>query len=226
MKEEKAQKLLRFFVLLENQPPTTELFLVGDIFDLWLGNHEYFIEKFRPLADSLKRFIIRGGRVHYFEGNHDLHLQKFWEKEIGATVYHGPAIFKFDDITVRVEHGDEMDPKDRGYLFLRWLLRTPLVRLLIMNLPGKIVYKIGEWASAKSRNYTDRLRDEHRIRTIIHEHAQRVSREKPFDVIITGHVHLRDEFAFKNKISFNLGSWDDQPVILQFKDNKWTWEQI
>jgi len=224
MQEEKAQVLLRFLVSLK---PDDVLFLNGDIFDLWLGGHRYFVEKFKPLVDQLRAFIKSGGNVHYFEGNHDLHLRKFWQNEVGAKVYVAPEVFMFDETVIRVEHGDQMDPDDKGYLFLRWLLRTWPLKMVILYLPGFLVAAIGRWASGTSRAYTDGKRDEERIADVIHNHAQKVYGERHFDAIVSGHVHLRDEFHFQKdgKIikSFNLGSWDDKPSVLSFSNDEWAW---
>jgi UDP-2,3-diacylglucosamine hydrolase len=227
MQGAKAQGLLRFLISLQDKASETTLFLVGDIFDLWLGGHSYFVNKFKPIVDELTKFTKNGGQLHYFEGNHDLHLKKFWEKQVGAKVYEAPEIFLFEDIVIRVEHGDEMDPDDKGYIFLRWLLRTWLFKFIILYLPGFLVAAIGRWASRTSRTYTNSKRDEERIAHTIHTHAQKIYGDQHFDVIISGHVHLRDEFHFqkgdKGIKSFNLGSWDDQHRVLHFTNGKWQW---
>lgn len=227
MQGDKAQVLLRFLISLQPKASDTTLFLVGDVFDLWLGGHSYFADKFKPLIDELSKFTKNGGKLHYFEGNHDLHLKKFWEKKVGAKVYDEPEIFMFDDTVIRVEHGDEMDPNDRGYIFLRWLLRTWPVTMIILYLPGFLVAAIGRWASRTSRTYTNSKRDEEQIANVIHAHALKVYDERHFDVIISGHVHLRDEFHFQkgDKIikSFNLGCWDDKQLLLCFAKNEWAW---
>jgi len=229
MQDQKAQTLLRFLISLRPQAAQTTLFLVGDVFDLWLGGHSYFVEKFKPLVEELKAFTAAGGKLHYFEGNHDLHLSGFWEGEVGAKVHTGPEIFMFDDTVVRVEHGDEMDPEDSRYIFLRWLLRTWFMKFIILNLPGAIVAMIGRWASSASRVYTDNKRDEDRILNVIHTHAQKVYGQRHFDAIISGHVHLRDEFHFQKdeKLikSFNLGSWHSEHFILSLENGHWTWKE-
>lgn len=227
MQDNKAQVLLRFFVSLRERATHTKLFLGGDIFDLWLGGHQFFQKRFQPLIDELKNLISRGAQVYYFEGNHDLHLSPYWDQIVGAKVFAGPEIFLFDGTTVRVEHGDQMDPDDSGYIFLRWFLRTWPLRAIILHLPGWLVAAIGNWASRTSRNYTDGLRDEERILKVIHAHAQAAADEQEFDALITGHVHLRDEFHFQKNgrsiRSFNLGSWDDKYMVLKLTGGEWSW---
>jgi UDP-2,3-diacylglucosamine hydrolase len=48
------------------------VFLVGDIFDLWIGKHDYFVSRFKPIVDAIAELVRAGVEVHYFEGNHDL----------------------------------------------------------------------------------------------------------------------------------------------------------
>lgn len=227
MQEEKAQVLLRFLVSLHENASEKVLFFMGDIFDLWLGDHKYFRKKFAPIVQAVDEFIQKGGQFHYFEGNHDLHLKKFWQYYLGGVVHPGPGVFLFHDKIIRIEHGDQMNPEDRGYLFLRWLLRTWFFKFLIMHLPGPIVSWIGDRASGLSRDYTDGLRDEEKIRKIIRDHAETIYDEKHFDFILSGHVHLKDEHHFtkedKTVVSYNLGSWDYGYQALQLKNGQWSW---
>lgn len=195
----------------------THLFLVGDIFDLWVGGHEYFRNRFESIVDVLRSLVRAGVKVHYFEGNHDLHLHDFWQTEIGVEVHEDEEYFELGRYAVRVEHGDRINPDDRGYLFLRWLLRTAPMKNLACGLPSKIVAAIGARASRASRGYTSatgaKAMASDRVIELIREHARLCYLEKPFDLMIAGHVHIRDDFTFETSTgsarSVNLGSWFD-----------------
>ncbi len=230
MNDEKAQTLLRFFISLEPQAKETIVFLVGDIFDLWIGKHQYFIQKYIPLIEALKKLISLGTEVHYFEGNHDLYLKKFWQDDLSLVVHSGPEYFHLEDEVVRVEHGDQMDPEDTGYLFLRWFLRTPVMKMVALYLPGVIVAWLGRTMSKTSRVYTNSLRDPKRILKTIHTHAQKVFQERAFQSIVTGHVHLRDETTFivngQKMTSYNLGSWDNDCHVLKKQGSQWSWVNL
>lgn len=195
----------------------THLFLVGDIFDLWVGAHDYFVERFSKVVQAVRALAEAGVEVHYFEGNHDLHLTKFWSS-IGAKVHPNAAEFQINDLNVRVEHGDLINPDDKGYLFLRGFLRSRGMTFLSMNLPGRAVKAIGERASRASRDYTShgtgsKGKPTEEIRKLIRAHAERQYQSGEFDLIISGHVHVTDDFTFEvggRKVrSVNLGSWYD-----------------
>ena len=195
--------------------------MVGDIFDLWIGQHQFFIDRFKPLIEVLKELKKHGVDIHVFEGNHDLYLRDFWAGELGFQVYEDASEFELSGLRVRVEHGDLINPDDRGYLFLRWLLRTPLLKILEKNLPDRLVTLIGEKASSASRDYTSTRKELPvlKIKELIRSHAESKFSESKFDLIVTGHVHVQDDFSFaingQTVRSVNLGSWFTEPMVFQ-----------
>jgi UDP-2,3-diacylglucosamine hydrolase len=231
IEEPKTKRLLNFFKEITSIDQMTHLFLVGDIFDLWVAGHLYFVEKFKPLIEELRRLHSLGVEIHYFEGNHDLYLEHFYAVHCGFFVHRQFKIFDLGGLKVRVEHGDEMDPNDRGYRFLRWFLRTPFMEWVAPRLPARFVVWLGERMSQASRNYTSNHKtiSTESTRKVIQTHAERVwSVHRPFDVLIAGHVHLVEEFEFsptgkaqgKSPVRvFNLGSWFDGARTLKLEQS-------
>lgn len=221
----RARLFLRFLAEIEARGDTTHLVLLGDIFDLWLGGHDYFVSRFGRIVEALERIAERGVELHYFEGNHDLHLRPFWQDELGARVHTDPVYLDIGGKRLRLEHGDQMDPDDRGYRFLRWFLRTPPMRWIILNLPGRLVGRIGERASRHSRQYTSHSKTISRERAIakIRRHAALAHAREPFDLIVSGHVHVRDDTTIESANgrarSINLGTWLDAPCYLLLDDD-------
>ncbi len=205
-------QFLNFLLSLDNKK-ITHLFLVGDIFDLWIADHYCFKDKYRPFIAEIKRLQDSGVEVHYFEGNHDLYLKHFWSKVIGVQVHEEFGSFELNKKLIRVEHGDLIDPDDKGYLALRHILRTGFMKLFALYMPAFIVVKLGEFASRKSRHYTSEVKTIDKPLAIkkIRAHAERVSRDVPYNFIISGHMHVRDDFTIKEDHwktrSINLGSW-------------------
>ncbi len=215
--DSRAQLFEAFLRALQEQPPT-HLFLLGDIFDLWVADHQFFVQKYHGIIRSLKELLEKGVRIHYFEGNHDLHLERFWQNELGVAVHSGPETLFLGDLRVRVEHGDEMDPEDRGYRFLRFFLRTQPMKWLAHHLPTSLVVGLGKKSSAESRRYTTYTHpaDQEEILSKLHRHALKVWSEEPFDLLICGHIHVREDVKLKVKDHevrvVNLGTWLKDPT--------------
>lgn len=232
MNESNSQKLLLFFNRIKKNPPQ-KIFLLGDIFDLWIYNHKPFLKEYLPLIRELKILSDSGVEVHYFEGNHDLYLKKFWQDTLGFNVHENFFCIEINGKWFRLEHGDQMNRKDYGYLFLRWFLRTWLISTLIKVMPGKFVFWLGNLASGSSRVYTSsdvKKVSKDKAIEIIHDHAKKSCFESYFDFIITGHVHIEDDYTFfhegRRVRSINLGAWFDQAKVLTWNGIDFNWEVL
>ena len=218
--DKRVETLTRFITRLANGElgEISHLFLVGDIFDLWVGGHDEFVQEYPELIESIRALRSKSVEIHYFEGNHDLHLGRFWRDGLGVETHVAPRYFDLDGLTVRVEHGDQMNPDDRGYLLLRSFLRSSIMTWIADEIPGSAVKAIGRMMSRTSRKWTHRHFKRsgdvvEKIRTMIRTHAENAFTERPFDFIFTGHVHVHDEQrltppnAKRAVTSLNLGCW-------------------
>ena len=223
--EEKSQKLLLFLSsLAKGEREATHLFLVGDIFDLWLHAHIYFVDRYPKIIRAIRAVLSKGIQVHYFEGNHDLYLHGFWQQDVGVRVHEGPAFFNLGKKKCRVEHGDLMNPHDRGYLFLKSFLQSSPVKFSIKYLPGAMVGWVGERASQLSRSYgaTPDREHEHQMNELMGQYAQNMIQKTPFDYLIVGHTHVRQIQNFRHQgnsvFAINLGSWFEGAQVLHLHD--------
>jgi UDP-2,3-diacylglucosamine hydrolase len=213
--------LLQFLKSLEAEPESHQLFLVGDIFDFWLSDGTQFAKSFSVLIDQFKKLRSAGLKIYYFEGNHDFHVDVFWTKKLGIPVYENEALFQVANYKVRVEHGDFINPNDKAYLKYRAAVRKPLMEILAHRLPSRFWKPIGEYFSSKSRlksqSYSKNNADE--IRQMIRDYAKKIHRTDDFDVLITGHMHIEDDYTFKTNTgtarSINLGTWLNRPKVLR-----------
>lgn len=233
LEERNGQTLLRFLNSLEAQSgPMPSIFLLGDIFDLWVSKHKVFVRRYEPMLQSLARLKAKGARIIYFEGNHDMHLAPYWEKVLGAEVYVTHAMFDIGGLRLRCEHGDEINREDVSYLKWRAGLRHPITQFLGHTIPGAFWDYLGRKASHNSRKKSSVQREdfESRLRNMIRAHGERVWEEDPFDAIISGHMHVRDDHRFqkggKTIRSFNLGSWFKDVQVLILDKGQWEWRAI
>lgn len=230
--ERNGKILLRFLRSLRGQDPQQiHLFLVGDIFDLWVGPHTYFAKKFGPLMEALKDLKQAGARITYIEGNHDVHVEGYFQKKLGVEVFVEAQHYLIDGVRVRVEHGDLINLQDEKYLKYRSIIRNPRIKPLGNILPGQFWDYIGNRASKKSRARTSEYanRNTDQLVQMIRNHAVKVYPDKPFDMIISGHMHVFDDHQMPvgNGVSvrsINLGSWFEPKVkVFRLKDGIGDW---
>ncbi len=224
MQERNGQILLRFLHSLLDRPKL-HLFLLGDIFDLWIGPHAYFGNKFSPLMEAIRQLKQKGHRVTYIEGNHDVHVEGYFQKRLGVEVHVEAQYYDLDGLRVRCEHGDLINLNDQAYLRYRSLIRNPYIKPIGSMLPGFFWSYIGNRASdnsrKKTRNYA--VQNEQALIEMVREHIPRAYSESPFDLIISGHMHVFDDYSTlvqgRNVRSVNLGSWLG-PEVRAFKLEK------
>lgn len=211
--------------VIEEKP--SHLFLMGDIFDLWIADYSYFINKYSGVIERLKKIKSLGTEIHYFEGNHDLYLEHYFGRQLGFQVHEGPADFQLWGKSLRLEHGDQMDPDDKNYIYLRWFLRTGFMKLAVRLMPEIFFTNVGEKASVKSRQHNTSYRTDSNEQIIIGKiktHVEKLLREKKYDYFLAGHVHVIMDQMIQNCRVFNSGTWLNKPCFLRWeKDKDWQW---
>ncbi len=229
--ERNSISLLRFLNSLKDDKTTTHLFLLGDIFDLWVGDSDFFQSKFQSIVDAILELKRKGIEIVYFEGNHDLHIKSFWE-DFAIPVWTHEKYYQLGPWKVRLEHGDFINERDMAYKRLRSFLRMPVLERVAYTIPGKIWDAIGTKASRYSRSHSAqyRLDKEKDLRQMIRSYAQRKFTEENFDILVTGHMHIKDEFPFeiegRKSVSINLGSWFEQPQALLLEEKGYSWKTL
>lgn len=230
--EERNGKILLRFLrsLLEKDPKQIHLFMLGDIFDLWIGGSTFFANQFKDIMSALDQLIKAGGQVTYIEGNHDVHVERYFQNKLGVKVFVEAQYYKIDGLQVRVEHGDLINLNDLKYLNYRSIIRDPRLKPLSYLIPGRIWSYFGNKASKKSRDRSGdyRIKNEEQLVTMIRDHTSRAYNEAPFDLIISGHMHVFDDHTIKIKDhavrSINLGSWFEKEVrALRLKNGQAEW---
>lgn len=224
--ERNGNILLRFLFELNQNPKQHRLFLLGDVFDVWIADGSVFEKKFKLIIDEIANLKKHGGEVYYFEGNHDVHLDVFWTNHYNIPVFEDSQYMNLEGLRVRIEHGDYINPDDKVYLKWLKILRHPLTKFAGRTIPSQFWDALAQWYSKKSRKKTSRYSQERAgsIRKLIRSYAENCFNEKAFDLIVTGHMHVLDDYEFlvnENRArSINLGTWLEQPRVLKIENKK------
>ncbi|MFP5519127.1 MAG: UDP-2,3-diacylglucosamine diphosphatase [Bdellovibrionia bacterium] len=232
--ERNGQVLLRFLHFLKtHSKPGDHLFLLGDIFDLWIGKHQVFYEMYPHIVEALKELKAHGMKLIFVEGNHDVHIDGFFKDKLGMDVFVEAQIYQLNGLNVRVEHGDLINLEDLAYLRYRSFIRQGWMKFLANVLPGRFWKNLGLKASAKSRQHSSQYRaeKESEILGYIRNHAHKIAVENKVDAVVSGHMHVFDDYIVTSNVrelrSFNLGSWLGPEIkVLKLKEQTWSWHSL
>jgi UDP-2,3-diacylglucosamine hydrolase len=122
-----------FLTLLQNiqsgKIKTSQLILMGDIFDLLVGTSIYLKDKFKTeiaLIDSIAKNI----EVIYIEGNHDFYLKPLFKNVKTIPIEQQPLTMQNKNKTIALSHGDKYC-MNLSYKIYTKLIRNPIILKLI-----------------------------------------------------------------------------------------------
>ncbi|MCB4742988.1 MAG: UDP-2,3-diacylglucosamine diphosphatase [Sulfurovum sp.] len=92
--------------LLSGNIRASQLFLMGDNFDLLFGYNDY-IQTFSKKAISLLQVLSQTMEIYYFEGNHDFCLQEIFPNIHVYNREAQPVMFAMGSKKVAISHGDK-----------------------------------------------------------------------------------------------------------------------
>lgn len=187
------------------------LYIMGDLFDFWLGFPSHPFKQYDAVLDALEQLVAHGCRLVYFEGNHDFHLGTIFSERLNAEIHSGPVIEYVQGKRLYICHGDQINREDRHYLLLRYLLRTRLVAAGVRHFPPSLAEKIRERLQRRSRAGYVVKTARWDYRQIVLDFAGSLQKQG-CDGLVTGHFHLAlhenlPETAFT---VLALGDWMEQ----------------
>jgi len=213
------RQLLAFLRCLEGETET--LFIMGDLFDFWLGFPANPFRQYDAVLEALASLKASGCRLVYFEGNHDFHLGPVFTDLLGAEVHCGPAIMTLQGRKYFLCHGDQVNREDYGYRLLRLLLHSRLTAALLQIVPPALAFAVRKRLQSASRSGYESKSHRWDYRELVRAFARQV-RGAGCDGLVTGHFHLPfceelDDSSFR---ILSLGGWLEQSSYGELVDGE------
>ncbi len=214
--DENYRTLLSFLSGLEGNTDT--LFILGDLFEFWVGYGRLAFPNYGPVLEQLRKLVASGTRIVYFEGNHDFHMGPCFTEKLKAKVYPGPAVLTLDGKQVFLCHGDQINHRDYSYRLLRVMLHNRFSRILIPLVPVALTSFIANRMSRQSSG-------KHHFRKMKWNYPDIIRRfafdkfGQGCDVVVAGHFHmpfLETSGPNGEKTLLSLGDW-----ITQYSYGEW-----
>jgi len=158
---------------------TSQLFLMGDNFDLLFG-HNTYIQTFSKEVIGLLHALSKKIEIHYFEGNHDFCLKSIFTNMNIYARDEQPIVFSLHDKKVAMSHGDKY-ATGFGYDLYCKVLRSNITLTLLKPFERMIINHRMKKLSQKKICHTFHG-FEKRVEAIL-AHYQDV------DLVIEGHFH-------------------------------------
>lgn len=124
-------------------PALKRLFILGDWFEVWLGDDAYLSLSddarkshwLTPIIAKLKQLRVNGCDVLVMHGNRDFLLGQPFCSLFGGTLIDEPYTLQVGDKRFRLEHGDRLCTDDQKYQFFRKIMRNRFTKWYLLNKP-------------------------------------------------------------------------------------------
>ena len=227
----RTERLLRF--LRREAPRADEIYILGDLFDYWIGPKHLGLPDYREALEAL-RDAARGRAVFFLIGNRDFYMRCGFEEATGIRVLPGrtgrarrgsvglylnvPRCSRSGLDRVCLCHGDYLEGRtDRGFRIQEWIRSEEFERKFI-RLPACIAKAMAgfyRWLSSRKPRRSCR----------ISEAVLEAECRKGTDIIVCGHFHKPQtrtiEAGGRRMVLFVLGDWSGGESYLVEDDGRW-----
>ena len=221
--EQRAQLTPAFFSFLENQCSNADqLFILGDLFEVWLGDddHSRFNEQI------LARLAACPADKYVMHGNRDFLLGTRFCRRVKATLLHDPTTIQLDAGPAMLMHGDSLCTRDPAYMAARKQFRSSAFQqdFLDKSLDERAAF--ARQIRDKSRNHIRETADD--IMDVTPEEVVRVMSEARVEILIHGHTHrpgvhpvnLGGDLDGRTGHRYVLGDWHTHTHYLEVSDGE------
>ena len=162
------------------------LYVLGDLFELWIGDDDPDPHKRAVIAD-LRAVADAGVALYFLHGNRDFLLGARFCEETGGVLLTDPTVVELYGRRALVTHGDALCTDDAPYQKLRALVRDPRWQAQFLALSIGQRQALAREARAGSEAHTQAQPP--MLMDVNAEAVATVFRGAAVDTIIHGHTH-------------------------------------
>ena len=180
--------------------------LMGDLFNLWIGQPELQAAHQHKVADALRTIRGRGVAVHYIEGNRDYGIGRAFQGDLFDTAGDEGLEQRVAGRLLWAIHGDLANRADRRYRAWRWLSRSGpfwhCFNVLPATLRLRVAGKLETWMRSTNLAFKGAF-----PRAMIGDYASKFA-ARGYDAIVLGHFHVEKHWQLEGGTSvYVLPEW-------------------
>ena len=214
----------KYFIqyLLNLKEETTDLYILGDLFEYWVGDDD-------PMdgLDDVRACIIKLGKkinIWYMHGNRDFLISEKICNTLQMKLLVDPSLVILNGITILLVHGDTLCTDDIAYQEFRGLVRSKKWQSEMLEKPLPERLMIADSLRKKSIEANESKHED--IMDVNVSEVEKLIKLYSPDVIIHGHTHRPNihihDLEEHRTLRYVLGDWYDKFFILSLKKNKFS----
>jgi UDP-2,3-diacylglucosamine hydrolase len=154
--ESDPEKNHLFFQFLENHAHHADaLYILGDFFNVWLGD-DLMSDFHEKIAAALLTLTEKNVKIYFMHGNRDFLIGNTFLQKSGCRLLPDPCVIRLYQKPYLLTHGDQFCTNDKTYQLFRHITRHPFTQWLFYRLSQKRRQQFGN----KLRNQSEK-RNQH-----------------------------------------------------------------
>ena len=192
------------------------LFVLGDLFEYWIGDDTLDSGIWRPLIDAFASLATHGVNLFFMHGNRDFLVGGRFEQATGMRVLADPTLIFLHGVPTLLMHGDTLCSDDLEYQKFRAMVRSPAWQEEFLSKSPDERNRIAQQARAQSERA--KQTKQMLIMDVNRESVEAVLRAHDYPRLIHGHTHrpARHEHIIDGRRCerFVLADWYEQGSYL------------
>ena len=173
---------------------TTALYILGDFFEVWIGDDD--LTSFnRMIIAELKKATQQGLPIYVMHGNRDFLLGKKFARRTGCQLLPDEFVVNLGGKPTLLMHGDTLCTEDTAYLKFRKKSRGRLFKVVVSCYPLEKRRAMAQRYRTASKEHTSKLPDY--IMDVTQTEVERVMQKNQVFHMIHGHTHRPAQHLFQ-----------------------------
>ena len=214
LSENRPHLLALFRQFMQEQAPEAEkLYILGDLFDFWIGDDEQS-DLISEVQQLIRHLTEQGVPCYFQHGNRDFLIGKKFAKACGLTLLPTYQVIDLYGTPTLLCHGDTLCVDDVKYQKYRKKVHQKWRQWLFLHLPLKVRLKIAEKIRAKSRQ--DKQVKSTEIMDVNAAFVQQMFAQFHVTQMIHGHTHRQKHHEIPPHFHrIVLGDWGETSSLLE-----------
>ena len=214
LSENRPHLLALFRQFMQEQAPEAEkLYILGDLFDFWIGDDEQS-DLISEVQQLIRHLTEQGVPCYFQHGNRDFLIGKKFAKACGLTLLPTYQVIDLYGTPTLLCHGDTLCVDDVKYQHYRKKVHQKWRQWLFLHLPLKVRLNIAEKIRAKSRQ--DKQVKSTEIMDVNADFVQQMFAQFHVTQMIHGHTHRQKHHEIPPHFHrIVLGDWGETSSLLE-----------
>ena len=213
-----------FFVFLnESKEACTHLYILGDLFEAWIGDDDD-TPLYQEIKKALLTFTTNGPKTFFIHGNRDFLIGKSFAEDTGITILPDPYSLDINGQNVVLSHGDFLCTDDTDYIAFRDQVRTEAWQ---SNFLQKDLTERKEIAASMRDASQEATAEKSKTITDVNTAAVEsfIAEHNP-NLFIHGHTHRPGMHEINSSKRIVLGDWGADGWFLSIDDQEFSLEKF